>query len=252
MNVVTWNAQGAQSKWGAISQEMKSGAFSMLLLQEVTEVTKNATFVADYGDCHLYRYSPGGTRFRPLPEWYIVYHEWRETWPGGNKRCSLATAIRQYRPTHAETRLLPGNRRPTLGVQPGAGRPWIFNLHATSGGGGAADAKDLIAGIWGDETVYSAQAGWVLAGDFNADPGQMEAHPFYENHIVHPPTDPTHPAWGRGPYNAIERSLDYAISSPDVGVSEQCERYESALLQSDHYPQLFEVNAAIPVAGAEF
>lgn len=242
MKIVTWNAQGSGAKWIEIASELKSADFDIMLLQEVTQPAGSATYRDDYGDCWVYEYVPYGG-----DPWCIVYRAWAAS-RGGNIRCSLATLIRNYQPDRDEVMVLPGGRRPTLGVRPGQGMPWIFNLHATSGGGGAQDARDLVDAIVQVEAIGDYNASWVLAGDFNAEPDLMRPRRRGPSYEVCPPSAYTHPTQFSTSLSR-RRKLDYALRSVNLGSSEVCDRYPAHSLFSDHYPQVLEIEAAIPQPG---
>ncbi|KRA81916.1 hypothetical protein ASD78_01185 [Lysobacter sp. Root667] len=240
MRIVTWNAQGAKLKWGDIRKDLRTAKYDMMLVQEASTMADWAA-IEEFPDCRLYDYKLG-SRSRPRAIWYILHRYWAKDPHAGNPRCSLMILLKNYRPARAEAIALPAlfdGQRPLLGVKPGQGMPWIFNLHATSGGGGADHAKDAIVGIksWIDDRGLGEQ--WLLAGDFNAHPDYIDpGHD--DSYRICPPDDYTHPAL-TSQSDSARAKLDYAVFGPGVGGSAYCKRHDAPSLASDHYPQCFDI-----------
>lgn len=239
MRIVTWNAQGAKFKWPDIRRDLGRADYDILLVQEASTLD-GWKAIDEFPDCWLYEYKLG-SRVRPKAIWYILHRYWAKDPHSGNPRCSLMIMLKNYRPTKAEVIVLPAlfdEQRPLLGVKPGPGMPWIFNLHATSGGGGADHAMESIEGIKAWINDRGLEERWLLAGDFNAHP-QYVASPYDDDYQMCPPAEYTHPA-PTSKSTSPPAKLDYAVFGPGVGGSKYCERHDGPSLASDHYAQRFD------------
>lgn len=201
MRIITWNLQGSshgtEDKWnrGLLPLMQGSDGADVLCVQECGKVPDSAEQLEDYGDgFSLWTWAGTGSR----PGVFILFYNWDV----GAHRCNLAI-VSKTRPDDPRV-LLPADGaawRPVIGAQ--YGDWYVFSIHAISGGG--YDVKGLL------QAVVDANLGaWLVAGDFNREPG----HTFPDGDwIVCPPNHPTHPA------TDPQRRFDYVVAYAEYGES---------------------------------
>lgn len=137
-----------------------------------------------------------------------------------NSRCNLAVVSRAYPDQISVLQSVSNARhRPVLGCL--FGNEWVFSIHAMSGSGN--DVAGLVTAV----SQHCQQADWVVAGDFNREPQNLQNTPG----VPCPPDKPTHPK----AYPVSK--FDYLIKSG--GQSRNGQVQNNTL--SDHYPVYYVV-----------
>ena len=210
--VSTWNLQGSsantESKWNISVRQLVTGAnpANILMVQEAGAVPSSAVRTER-------RVQPGGTPVEEFtwnlgsssrPRNVFIYYAPLDV---GARRVNLAI-VSDRRADEvfviSQSTIAPQTSRPVLGIR--IGNDVFFNIHALASGGG--DAAALVTAVH-DNFINMPQYNWLIAGDFNRDPANLQAgvDTRITNHIrIAAPNSATH-FGARG----ANRTLDYAV-----------------------------------------
>lgn len=213
MRIVTWNLQGSshstENKWNeGLRPLIEQTGADAICVQECGAVPETAA-PQGRNNAGLELYTWGGTKTRP-GVWILFY-----PWDVNGNRCNLAVISRI--PPQNPLVLYPAGlaHRPVIGAQ--YNNVFVFSIHGISPGG--PDVQGLLNAV-----VAQGLASWVVAGDFNREPGTIPPGAW----IVCPPAGWTHPA------TAPASALDYAVVSANYG--RQVQGQVLGLQMSDHLP----------------
>jgi cytolethal distending toxin subunit B len=222
MNIVTWNMQGSnhseENKWNYGVKNILTNVADLICLQECGSVPLSAKLIDNNfsGVANLMYFTWGTER----KNYHILFYP---ADPNGN-RCNLAV-VSHNAPAGGciVYPLIPPIWRPSLGFQMNDSS-FLFSIHAISPNG--PDVHNLLQEI---ENTYGNANRWVVAGDFNRDPGTLVV----PNAIkVCPPNNNTYSV------NHPIKKLDYCVKN--FGFATQGNVLTNLIL-SDHYPVAFNI-----------
>jgi endonuclease/exonuclease/phosphatase family metal-dependent hydrolase len=227
MILLTWNMQGGGS-WDSVNSLIAKYGVNILCLQECGIPPKNVLQDKAKDDGGIPVLYNVGSNSKP----HIfsgLYFEYGKV----NKRCSLMvladnatghSGVKKVTYQGKSKGILGDKLRPAVGIQTAA-KLWAFSFHAPSKNHSFASActKSVICDLVGQKDIDN----WVIGGDFNCEPKEMEKRLGAPGYICN----------GGKPTQKSGNELDYAIHTN--GLKIKCLGAQGTM--SDHYPVFFEL-----------